>query len=224
MIRKIFAALALLPISVQAAGDLKYTFLEANYIYMNLDPFDENRSLLDDFGDGTGVKARGAFAVTDFIFLFAGYSITDSKFTFADHDVVLFSADQDVKRLDLGGGINFPVFRERRNQVDLVLRGAYSDIDYDSFEFGSLGGGGLSDLTDDATDGYFVDAGLRTQLLGRLEVSGGLRYTSIQEAESLGISGSALLEVTDAWGLNLEGNVGDDIKQIFLGIRYSFSR
>ena len=55
---------------------------------------------------------------------------------------MLFSADQDVKRLDLGGGINFPVFRERRNQVDLVVRGAYSDIDYDSFEFGDLRGGG----------------------------------------------------------------------------------
>ena len=223
-INLLFAGLLVVPGLALAAGDLSYTNLEVDYINLSIDPFDEQGTLLEDFDDGNGGALRGSFAFTDNIFGFAGYSIVDSEATFFDDGTLLFTSSRDVKRLDLGGGFNMPVFQTATSQTDLVGRIAYTDVDFGDFDFGGGDDIGLDDLNEDTSDGFFVDAALRSQLIDRLEVSGGVRYAEIEDADSVSIIGNALFELTPVWGINLEVDVGDDISQVFLGVRYSFAR
>jgi len=222
---KLCLALGLLTIPglSMAAGDLRYTYFEVNYMYLSIDPFDEDGFIFEEFDDGNGVAFRGSFAFTDNFFIFGGYSIVDSEATFVDRGTVLFTSDRDVKRLDIGAGFNTQIFQTRNSQTDIVARVAYSDIDYGEFNFGAGVVSGLRDLNDDSSDGFFADVALRSQMMTWLELSGGVRYTKIEDADSFSFIGNALFELTPNWGLNLEIDAGSDIKQVMLGVRFSFA-
>lgn len=205
-------------------GELSYTFLEVDYVSLDIDVVDDGEGGLEDFDDGGGYGFRGSFAFTPNFFGFADYSITDSDATFVDENEVLFSSSQDVKRLNVGLGMNFPVAVPVVGDSDVVARVAYVDIDFDDFDFGGSSGGGLDDLNEDSSDGYFVDAALRSQLATWAEASLGLRYTDIDEADDFSIIGNVLLELTPQWGLNLELDASDEVGYYLIGVRYSFDR
>jgi hypothetical protein len=227
MIRKailLFAGLLVLPGLAIGAGDLSYTNLEVDYINLSIDPFDEEGTLLEDFDDGNGGAVRGSFAFTPNIYGFGGYSIVDSEGEFVNNGTVLITSDRDVKRFEIGGGFNMPVFQTMATQTDFIGRFAYADIDFGDFDFGGGDDEGLDDLNDDTSDGFYVDGALRSQLTSWLEMSGGLRYTEIEESDTVSFIGNAMFELTPAWGLNLEVDLGDDISQVFVGARYSFDR
>jgi hypothetical protein len=205
-------------------GDLSYTFLEADYLNLDVDVADDDESLLEDFDDGGGWAINGSFAFTPNFFAFAGYSVTDSDVTFVDADEVLLSSSQDVKRLNVGLGVNFGVNVPVVGESDVVLSGAYTDIDFDDFDFGGSDDPDLDDLNDDSSDGYFLDARLRSQLVSWAEASLGVRYTDIEDADDFSVVGNVLLEINQNFGVNLEFDAADDVGYYLVGLRYSFAR
>jgi len=211
-----------LPGFAMAAGDLSYSYVEADYINLSIDPFDDEGTIIEDFDDGNGWGARASFAITDSFFAFGGYSEIDSDAFFADDGDILFVSNRDVKRFDIGAGFNMPMFEPVDLQTDLVLRAAYSDVDFGDFNFGGIDGGGLDDLNEDSSDGFYVDALLRTQLATWMELSGGARYNNLEVDDSFSFIGNALFEINPNLGINLEVNVGEDNTLLMLGARYSF--
>ena len=75
---------------------LSYTFLEIDYLNLDVDDFDDDEGLIDDWDDGDGFGIRGSFAFTQNFFAFAGYSETDSDATYVDADEVVYSSSQDL--------------------------------------------------------------------------------------------------------------------------------
>lgn len=216
----------LAPGMVLAAGDLSYTYVEADYLNLSIDPFDEEEDVLEDFDDGDGWAIRGSFALTPNIFILGGYSEVDADASFVEEGTPLFTSDRDVETFTIGGGFNIPILEDSAYQIDAFARGAYQDVDFGDFDFGSGSEDEdledfLDDLNEDSTDGLFVDAGLRSQVLQWLELSAGARYTDIGGADSVSFVGGALLEISPIFGVNLDVNIGDDISEVMLGLRLS---
>lgn len=204
-------------------GNLSYTFLEVDYLNLDVDVLDDG-DLIDDIDDGGGFAINGSFAFTPTFFAFAGYSVTDSDATVVDEGEVLLSSSQDVNRLNVGLGVNFGVEPPGIGASDVVLRAAYTDIDFDDFDFGGSNDPDLDDLNDDSSDGYFLDARLRSQLVDWAEGSLGVRYTDIEDADEFSIVGNVLFEFTQNLGVNLEFDAADDVGYYLIGLRYSFAR
>lgn len=226
-----FAALAAamaiplaLPVTALAAADLSYTYFEVDYINLDIDDFNDNDGLVEDFNDGGGWGVNGSLAFTPMFFGFAGYSETDSDVTFTSDGTTFFSSSQDVARLDVGLGLNKRLDIAVLNQPDLVVRAAYVDIDVGNLDLGGSSDPSIDDLNDDGSDGWYSDASLRSQLLPQLEVSAGVRYTDIEDTSELSFIANVLFELNQNWGINLAVDAGDDIRTYALGLRYSFAR
>jgi hypothetical protein len=224
-----FAALAAaiaaplaLPATAQAAADLSYTFFEVDYINLDIDDFNDDDGLVEDFDDGNGWGLRGSFAFTPMFFGFAGYAETDSDVNFTSDGTTFFSSSQDVATLDVG--LNKQLNIDLLNQPDLVVRAAYVDVDVGNLDVGGSSDPAIDDLNDDGSDGWYTDASLRSQVLTQLEASAGLRYTDIEDSSEVSFIGNALFEINPNWGINLAVDAGDDIRTYALGLRYSFAR
>jgi hypothetical protein len=216
-------ALPLGALAQDANRDLSYTWLELDYSILDVDVFDDESGLVDDVDDGNGWGVNGSFAFTPMFFGFAGYSKTDSDVTFSDDDTPLITSSADVEVLELGLGVNVP-FQIGSLDTDFVGRAAYVDIDYGSFDFGGSDDPDLEDLDDDSSDGWKADASLRSQLTPRIEGSIGVGYLDVEGTDTFSALGSVLFELTPNWGINLAGDVGDDVSTYVLGVRYSFNR
>lgn len=201
-----------------AAEDLSYSYLELDYINLNIDEVGDSGSVLDDLDNGGGWGIRGAYELGSNWFLFGQYSVTDADATFIDDQNLLFRAGTDINRLDIGAGFHNPV----NSSTDLIVRAAYTDIDSDGFNFGGTSSNSFGDLNDDSSDGFFIDAALRSQLLRQLEGSFGVRYTDLQQIDNFSIIGNLMYEFTPTLGLNLGLEAGDSISHILFGIRFSF--
>lgn len=206
----------LLPLAA-AAQDLSYSYIEADFISMDIDGFNEDADLIEDIDDGTGFGVRGSLALSTHFFAFADYSQTEADFTF-DSGTGIIPQDQDVKRLNAGLGYRLPIL----SATDLVVRGAYTDIDIGNFNLGGSSDPDLDDLNDDASDGWFADAGLRSQLLPRLEAGAAVRYTDIEGADQVSLVGEGMFEITQNLGLTLGFDAGDELTTYFAGVRLSF--
>lgn len=211
------AGLLALPLSGMAAEGLSYGYLEIDYV--NLDVDEPGDDVFDrDFDNGGGWGIQASVPLTDTFFIFGGYSDTEADFSFFDNAGVLVPGDTDVKRFDIGVGFALPI----NDMSDLVLRGAYSDIDYDDFDFGAGPSVGLGDLDDDPSDGFFVDVAWRAQFTNVLEGSIGARYTEIENLDGLSLIGNLMYEFSPNLGINLSVDAGDDLMTWGLGARYSF--
>lgn len=211
-------SLATLTTSAIAAEDLSYSFLEIDYINLNIDEVGDSGSVLDDLDNGGGWGARGSFAIAPNWFVFGQYSVTDADADFIDDENLFFSANTDINRLDFGAGFHNPV----NTKTDVVLRVAYTDIDTDGFNFGGSDDSSLNDLDEDSSDGFFIDASLRSQLMDSVEGSFGVRYTDLQDIDNISIIGNLMYEFSPAVGLNLGLEAGDNISHFLIGLRYSF--
>jgi len=219
----LITGLALLPLSGLAAENVSYTYAEVAYINLDVDNYGDG-NFIDDFDDGGGFSLRGSYGfdgpvdAIDTMFVFANYSETEADTAVRDASGIFFPADTDVIRLDLGVGAAMPV----NDQADLVVRAAYTDLDIDDFHVGGSSSSALSDLTDDSSDGYFLDASLRGQIMPEVELSGGVRYTDIEDVDGFSFVGNAMYEINQNIGINLFADLGSDVSQWGLGARYSF--
>jgi hypothetical protein len=209
---------AVVPVAGMAADDLSYTYLQADYINLDIDDVGDNGDVLDDFDNGNGFAIRGSFGFGNNWFVFSDYSVTDADVSFFDDSDMLQPGNADVKKLDLGVGLALPL----TDISDLVLRGAYTDTDIDDFDFGGSEDNSLDDLNDDASDGFFVDASWRSQVSPNIEVSLGGRYTDIENIDGLSFIGGVLFEVAQDFGISLQVDAGDELSTYSAGARLSF--
>lgn len=211
-----FALLA--PVTVLAADGLSYSYLQLGYVNLNIDEVGDSGSLLDDIDNGGGWAASGSIALSSNWFAFTQYSVTDSDVSFTDDQGLSFNSNTDINRLDLGGGFHSAL----SNNTDMVFRVAYIDVDTDGFSFGGSSDASLDDLNDDSSDGYFIDAAIRSQFSQRMEGSLGLRYTDLENIDNISLIANVMHEFSPAMGVNFGLEVGDDISSFLIGLRYSF--
>jgi hypothetical protein len=208
---------ALTPVAGMAADDLSYTYLQADYINLDIDDVGDNGDVLDDFDNGNGYAVRGSFGFGNNWFVFGDYSKTDADVSFFDDLDMLQPGEADVKKLDLGVGTALPL----NDTSDLVLRGAYTDTDIGDFDFGGSDDSSLDDLNDDGSDGYFVDGSWRSQVSPNIEVSLGGRYTDIENIDGLSFIGGVLFEFREGLGVSLQVDAGDELSTYSAGLRFS---
>jgi hypothetical protein len=200
-----------------AAEGLDYNLLQLNFIGRDIDAFDDDTDAIEDFDDGGGFGIEGSWELSDSFFIFGAYSQTESDVTFADEDTFPLPAETDIKRLDLGvGGV-----WEVNDRLDLVGRLGYVDIDYGSFDFGASSDIDANDLLDDTSDGFLVDAVVRSQLLTNLEGSIGVRYMDVEDFDNTSLLASLVFELSPSWDIDLAIDAGDEVSTYLLGVRYS---
>lgn len=216
--------LTALPVGALAQQDLNYTWLELMYVIQDIDELGSNDSISDwDDGDGIGISGSYAFENSpfDFIetwFIFANYFETENDVDFVDDFGNLRPADTDISRLDLGVGMAYKL----NDMSHIVARLAYSDIDVDGFNFGATDTTSIGDLSDDDSDGFFIDAAWRGQVTPTIELTGGLRYTDISETDQVSFIGNALFDVNRRWAVTVNTEVGDELTTIGVGARYTW--
>lgn len=201
--------------------DLSYGYIELDYINLDVDqPGESNNPFSSDFdfdnGDGWGISA--SVPINEQFFLFGDYTETKSDFGFRDNLGAFIPGDTDVIRLNLGVGFAM----EMSERTDMVFSGAYSDIDFDRFRLGASGDSSVNDLQDDPSDGFFIDAKLRSQLTPVIEGSIGARYTEIENIDGLSLIGNLMWEFSPNWGLNVSLDAGDDLMTWGMGVRYTY--
>lgn len=222
----LIAGLAFIPLSSLAVEDLSYTYVEVDYVSLDIDEAGDNDSLSDlDDGDGVGIRGSygfdtSPFGFADSWFVFGNYLETESDVDFVNDVGIVQPAESDVIRFDVGAGVAVPF----NDMSQLVFRLAYSDIDIEDFDFGASDTTSISDLSDDSSDGFFIDGAWRGQLRVPIdwELTAGLRYTDIGETDNLSFIGNALFEVTQNWGVNVSADVGDELTVLGIGARYTF--
>ena len=202
---------------VAAAQDLSYTYLEADYVSLDIDGVDEQDNLIDDLDDGNGFGVRSSLALASNFFVFADYSETSSDVTFNPGSGLL-PQETDINRLNAGAGFRMPLM----DRTDLVFRGAYTDIDLGDFDLGGSSDPVLQDLNDDSSDGWFADAGVRSQLFESFEGMASVRYTDIEETDQFSVVGEGLFELNQNLGLSIGFEAGDELTSYFAGVRLSF--
>jgi hypothetical protein len=219
-------ALATVPAVGFAQGaneELSYTYLELDYINLDVDAADDDEDLLEDFDDGGGWGAKGSFAFTPNFFGIISWSETDSDVSFAGDDTPAITANTDIKRFDIGLGFNLPV-NLGQIPTDFVGQASYVDIDYGNFDFGGSDDPDLGDLDDDGSDGWAAEAKLRSQIVEWLEGSLGVGYLDIEDVDGFSVVANLLFEFNPNLGINLDANLGDDVSYYSVGLRYSFDR
>jgi hypothetical protein len=215
-------------LAADANDELSYRYVEVDYINLDIDQDDENLNVFkNDFDNGNGYGVTASFPITDAFFVFGDYTDTEADFTFSDDSGLAFPGDTEVKRLNVGVGFVMPM----NDTSDIVISGAYSDLDYGDFD---LGAGeddlddldefdeAFDDLNEDPSDGYFVDAKFRTQFAPAWEGSIGGRYTDIEDAEGFSVIGNMMYEFAPNWGLNLSIDAGEDLITYGAGVRFIF--
>jgi hypothetical protein len=216
------AAVCLMPLTgfaADASDDLSYGYIEADYINLDIDQPGEDDVFEGDFDNGGGLGASASIPLSEVFFLFADYSETDSDFSFADNTGRFIPGNTDLQRVNLGGGFVMPL----TSGADVVIRGAYSDLDFSHFGFGGTpGDDSLDDLDEDPSDGWMADVAWRAQLTEAIETSLGARYTDIEAADGVSFIGSLLFELSPNWGINLQVDAGDELITYGAGVRMTF--
>lgn len=223
------AGLMLLPATSFAAKDLSYSYVELDYIVENVDLYGDNEAftnVVQDVDDGRGFGLTGSFAFTRNMFVFGKYSNTEADFTYINDAGMAVPEGEDIKTMKLGLGYFAPLTRE----MDFVARLAYMDVDYGELQFGERDNdvqefdeidNAFRDLTNDSSDGYTIDVGVRSQVVEWLEAGGGIRYTDLDSGDDIGIFGNLLFEINPNMGVNLAVDLGDNLSSYSLGLRLS---
>ena len=209
--------LTALPVAV-GAQELSYTYLELDYVNVDLDALDQG-DVIEELDDGDGWALRGSLSLTDNFFLFGAYSDQELDATTAFQGVVV-PADFDLEILEVGGGYHTPL----NDDWDFVGRLGYTDFDLGNFRLGATEEDDfeIDDIDDDSSDGFLIDAGLRGQIAPTWEAGAGLRYRDIEDDDEFSAFGNILWEFAPQWGLNLSADLGSDIRFINAGVRWSF--
>lgn len=157
------------------------------------------KSELDDFDvDGDGFGLRGSYEFTQNIHAFAAYS--DQEFDF----------DVNATTLELGAGYAWPL----NSNMDLIGTVSYVQAEIDVPGLGSV---------DD--DGLGIGAGVRARVIEVLELTGGLRYVSFDEAGGdTSLTAGARYFFTKMFSAGVDLAFDDDGTTWMLGGRFSFGQ
>lgn len=220
--RKILAAAAcMMPLTgfaADAGDNLSYGYLEVDYINLDIDTPGEGNLFEGDFDNGGGYGISASLPIGEQFFVFGDWTETESDFGFVDNVGMFIPGDVDIKRLNLGAGLAMPL----TSGADIVLRGAYTDIDYNSFNFGATSSNAFRDLDDDPSDGWMADIAWRAQWTQAIEGSVGVRYTDIESVDNVSVIGNVLFELSPNWGINLQVDAGDELVTWGAGVRMTF--
>jgi hypothetical protein len=212
------AGAGLVPAAGFAAEGLSYTYGELDYINLDVDQPGEDTFPREDFDNGGGYKIDLSWALGERFFVYGNYSDTTADFNYRDQNDALLPGDTDIIKAGLGVGAILPM----STNTDVVLSGGYLDVDFDKFRLGATGNSSINDLRDDSSDGFSVDALLRSQLTTKLEGSIGGRYIDVQSIDGFSVIANLMYEFTPNWGLNFSADAGEDLVTWAAGVRYSF--
>lgn len=220
--RKILAAAAcMMPLTgfaADAGDDLSYGYLEVDYINLDIDQPGEDNAFDGDFDNGGGYGISASVPLGEQFFVFGDWTETDSDFGFVDNQGIFIPGNVDLKRLNVGAGFAMPM----TSGADIVIRGAYADLDFNSFNFGATSSNTFRDLDDDPSDGWMADVAWRAQWTQMVEGSLGVRYTDIEAADNISFVGNVLFELSPNWGVNLQVDAGDELITYGAGVRMTF--
>jgi hypothetical protein len=219
--KALVAAVCMMPLTgfaADAGRDLSYGYLEVDYINLDIDQPGEGNLFEGDFDNGGGYGISASLPITEQFFVFGDWTETESDFGFVDNVGLYIPGDVDIKRLNLGAGFAMPL----STGADIVVRGAYVDIDYNSFNFGATSSNSFRDLDDDPSDGWMADVAWRAQWSQSIEGSLGVRYTDIESVDNVSFIGNVLFELSPNWGINLQIDAGDDLITYGAGVRMTF--
>lgn len=223
----------MIPSAAMAAGDLSYSYIEAQYLVQDVDMYEDNQAfdnVIEDIDDGDGYAVEASVAFTDNFFAFGNYSNTEADFTFVDDVGTRIPRGQDNKTFSIGLGFNTPL-AIGTGQTDFVAKAAYFDTDFGEFSLGANDDdvdewdevdNAFRDLSKDSSDGFKADVGLRSQLVTWLEAGGGVRYTYMESDDDFSVFANLLFEITQNIGINASADFGDNMSTYGVGLRYSF--
>jgi hypothetical protein len=167
-----------------------------DYSYVELGYVKSEIDDLDIDGDGPGL--RGSYEFTENFHAFAAY--TDQDFDF----------DVSATTLEVGAGLAWPL----NPNLDVVGTVSYIKGEIDVPFFGEF---------DD--DGFALGAGLRARVVEKLELTGGLKHASFDEAgddTTFGAGGRYFF--TDMFAAGVDVDFDDDGTTWMLGGRLSFGK
>jgi hypothetical protein len=178
------ATFALLPLAAQSEG-ISYTYVEAAYVETDIDGISRNAD---------GYALRGSIAITDTVFMFAGY---------ADQGIGAF----DFEAYNIGAGYAWPL----TSRTDL-----YGKVSYVKAEASGFGFSG-----DD--DGFGLGIGVRHLVTDQFELEAAVSYVDLSDSgddTALGIG--ARWHFTPQFSVGAEASFADDAKSYGVGLRWSF--
>ncbi|MFZ5655284.1 MAG: TonB-dependent receptor [Pseudomonadota bacterium] len=145
--------IALLPVAfctaaVQAAENLNYSYLEAEYVFG--DEVDADVPGVQDL-DVDGVRFKGSAALTDYLFVWGSHAGLDLELP--------GTGESSLDIQSLGVGVNYALL-SGPNQLD-----AWGGVSYERI-----------DPAGSQADGYGLSAGLRWKALDQLELNGTASY------------------------------------------------
>lgn len=228
------AGLMLLPATSFAVEKLSYTYGEIDYITQDVDLFEDDDAfdnILEDINDGDGFRIHAQYEFprnqwVNNVYIFGNYSNTHAEFTFTNDTGMEIQEDEDIKTMSIGLGYHMPI----ANNMDFVTQVAYQDVDFGDIAFGQNEtdiddfddvGDAIDDLDEDSTDGFFIDAGVRSQVVNWMEAGAGLRYTDLDTGDDFSIFANALFEINPNMGVNVAAEFGDNVDIFRVGFRYS---
>jgi hypothetical protein len=188
-------ALVAAPFAVSAASPLSYTYVEANYLDLEIDAGDG----IDVSGNGGGINGSIAFGDSSFYGL-AGYDTVGEEFD---------GIDVDVNRVTAGVGYVLKI-DERFHALGEI---AYVDYELD-----------VSDLGSGSADGYRASVGLRGLMADNIEGVAKVGYTRVDESGVRILDGAVgeigfRWHIDAAWSAGLSTEFGEDITSYKLGLR-----
>ena len=177
---RITMALSLVCLStVSGAQEVNYSWLDLSYMGQN---FERTGSQVPVPGqtvdingtDGNGVRFRGSFELSKYLYTFVDYGSTDIDVAaVVTNDQGVFPADDkfDYTTIRGGLGVRFPV---------AFSADAYAEVSYDSLDL-DLGSFALENFDMD-DKGIGGSVGLRSMLTDDLEVRAYARFTDVGDA------------------------------------------
>ena len=172
-------------------------------------------------GDLSYTYAEGGFGRVDLdnidtgdsYFLGGSLAFGTNWLGFAEYSKSDFSqagVDANVDQFQIGFGGHFPM----TDAVDFVGKLAYVD---ESVDVNTPFGNGTAD-----DSGYMLSAGVRTQVLEKLDLTGAVEYVDFGDSDDTGLSLRGLYEFTDMFSLGARVGYSDDASAYGVFARFSF--
>lgn len=190
-----------MPATGLAAGELSYNYVEASYVNVDIDDFDED-------ADGFGVAASGQLGES--VFVFAGYTDVETDSFDVDTGLGTARVKAEVQEIVAGLGYRMPL----QSGTDLNATVAFVDAEIEASS------GGFSDSEDDT--GFGLGLGLRHLFTPQFEGGAGINYVDIHDDSSTAFSLSALLHATEVLSFGTSYTFGDDADVWTVGGRLNF--
>jgi len=176
--------LAAAPLAAMAE-DMSYNYVDLAYVDQDIDGVGPS-------ADGFGL--RGSIGFAENWLAFAEYSSTSVQ-------------GVDIEQIAVGFGGHYGL----TDQLDLVGRVGYFEINLDSGPFSA----------DD--DGYLLDLGLRGQVTEGVELEGGVRYTDLSDGgDDTALFVGGRFHFNKTWAVGAEYQSGDDLSNLLAYVRASF--